>query len=85
MPYVPLWDILVGRFAFQQNIIVISLINVIIIILKKYYTSCPKSDFILKAGGRDVLGTAYFGPRQDSPTRETVLHPVKAEILPDQA
>ena len=36
------------------------------------YHSCPKSIFFLKAGGRDVLATAYFGPEAGQPKGQTI-------------
>jgi len=34
--------------------------------------SCPKSDFLLKAGGRDVLVAAYYGPEAGQPKGQNV-------------
>jgi len=34
--------------------------------------SCPKSDFLLKAGGRHVLVAAYYGPEAGQPKGQNV-------------
>jgi len=34
--------------------------------------SCPKSDFLLKAGGRHVLAAAYYGPEAGQPKGQNV-------------
>jgi len=34
--------------------------------------SCPKSDFLVKAGGRHVLVAAYYGPEAGQPKGQNV-------------
>ncbi len=41
-------------------------------VFKVSHHSCPKSDFILKAGWRDVLVAAYYGPEAGQPKGQNV-------------